>query len=59
MVKEQEDITIKDKESFDAINNELIDKEVDLLNNCDLSVRKKVTIIIYFNPIFFQRNREN
>lgn len=26
MVNEQEDITIKDKESFDTINNELIDK---------------------------------
>ena len=26
MVKEQEDITIKDKESFDALNNELVSK---------------------------------
>ena len=26
MINEQEDITIKDKESFDAINNELINK---------------------------------
>ena len=35
--------------------NELIDKEVDLLNNGDLSVRKKGKIIIYFNPIFFKK----
>lgn len=32
MLKDGEDITIKDKESFDAINNELIDKSENFKN---------------------------